>query len=136
MPSAKAHVPTDRASRYLVQLCKHLNHQGRHLRHRPRTHRPESDVGTGAGAGAGHPAFQAQLTWDDNDATIDFGQGRCTVHAAAETLAFRADAEDEQTLHHIEQLIADHLARFSRRNPLTVCWEASEEHDTRTGMSG
>jgi hypothetical protein len=31
MPTADARVETDRASRYLAQLCQHFSHQGRHL---------------------------------------------------------------------------------------------------------
>jgi hypothetical protein len=129
MPSAEANVATDRASRYLVQLCKHLNNQGRHLRHRPRSHQP------GGGAEAEHPAFRARLKWDDNDATIEFDQGRCSIHASADTLAIHAEADDAQALEHIERLISDHLARFSRRSPLTVRWEPLEDGDTRTEIS-
>jgi hypothetical protein len=33
--SSEAHVETDRPSRYLGQLCRHFNHKGRHLSHRP-----------------------------------------------------------------------------------------------------
>ena len=36
---AEAHVETERPSRYFVQLCKHFDNKGRHLRgHRPRNH--------------------------------------------------------------------------------------------------
>ena len=38
MLTAEAHIPTDRPSRYLAQLCKHFANKGRHLGHRPRTH--------------------------------------------------------------------------------------------------
>jgi hypothetical protein len=33
MPIAHAAVETDRAARYLNQLCKHFGNQGRYLRH-------------------------------------------------------------------------------------------------------
>ena len=36
MLTTEAHVETERASRYLVQLCKHTSQMGRYLRHRRR----------------------------------------------------------------------------------------------------
>jgi len=128
MPSAEASVATDRASRYLVQLCRHLKNQGRHLGHRPRMHHS-------GGATATHPAMRARLEWDENDATIEFDHGRCTAHAAADALVLRAEADDRETLEHIEQLISDHLIRFSRRSPLTVTWQPTETDGTRAGES-
>lgn len=57
MLTAEARVETARPSRYLVQLCRHFSHQGRHLRHRPRAHL--------IGDGQAHPEAQAHVEWSD-----------------------------------------------------------------------
>ena len=97
---AEARVATERSSRYLVQLCRHVNlvAQG---------HRPE---------------MQAQVEWSDDRGLISFGWGRCTLSADPGVLILRAEAADEETLHQLEQRIADRLEQVGRRDRLTVTW--------------
>lgn len=118
MPSATAHVATDRPSRYLVQLCRHLANNGRHLTHRRRTHH-RADAPS-------HPATQARVEWSATDGSADFGWAHCTLRAADGLLTLRAEADDEQNLQHVQNLLTEHLDRFARRNPLTVHWEPTE----------
>lgn len=115
MLTSEACVETDRPSRYLVQLCRHFNHQGRHLPHRPRTHH--------GGEWHAHPEGQAQVEWSETHGTVNFGWDQCTMQATPDTLTLRAEAADEETLQRIQGLLAGHLNRFGRRDDLTVNWQ-------------
>ena len=113
MPTAEAHIPTGNPGRYLSQLCRHAQ-QAHRLPHRPRSH-------DGGGA---HPRPQVQqLDWSETQATISFGQGRCTVQAAPGTLILRAEAADEEHLQQIQQIVAADIERFGQRDHLTVSWQ-------------
>jgi hypothetical protein len=102
---AKASVATDRSSRYLVQLCQHI-----HLV----TQR--------------HPQMQAHVEWSDDHGVISFGLSRCTLRADPGVLTLRAEAPDEESLHQLEQRIADRLMQVGRRDHLTVTWAPPESN--------
>ena len=70
MPASQAHVPTSRASRYLAQLGKHGTQMSRPALHRPRGH-----------ADGGPPPAVRHTRWTGTDGVIDFGWGRCILHA-------------------------------------------------------
>jgi hypothetical protein len=96
---AEANVETERASRYLVQLCQHLHKAGR-----------------------AHPQMQAHVEWSDDHGVISFDWGRCTLRALPGVLTLRAEASNEDTLHRLEQRIADRLQQVGRRDHLRVTW--------------
>lgn len=100
---AEARVETERSSRFLVQLCRHVKHLAR-----------------------AHPQMQAHVEWSDDRGVISFGWGRCTLRAEPGALTLRAEAPDEESLQRIEQRVADHLERFGRRDHLTVTWTPSQ----------
>jgi hypothetical protein len=111
MLTAEAHIPTDRPSRYLVQLCKHFANKGRHLGHRPRTHTlPEL------------PPDQIQVEWTDSEGLLRLPWGQCTLRALPGTLQVRVEADDQENLERLQDLVSTHLARFSKRDPLRVEW--------------
>lgn len=114
MLTAEAQVETDHPSRYLVQLCRHFNHQGRHLRHRPRTHL--------VGDAQAPPGIQAHVEWSDTDGIVSLSWGQCTMQATPDTLTLRAEAADEENLQRVQDLVAGHLERFGRHDHLTVNW--------------
>jgi len=62
--SSEAWVRTERASRYLVQLCRHGSQMGRYLQHQSRAH----------GDGDALPAVEA-AQWSDTDGIITFAGG-------------------------------------------------------------
>lgn len=94
MLTSEARVRTERAGRYLTQLCDHGGKMRLASFHRRTGHQSH-------GGGEGPPAVQhAQST--DTDGVIDFGWGRCTLHATAEELVLAALAEDEQGLRRIQ----------------------------------
>lgn len=107
MPTAEARVPTDRASRYLTQLCRHTNQMGR-MRH----------------AGSGPQVRHTESS--DTTGTVHFGQGTCTLTAEPDALILRVDADDETTLRQLQDGITRRLETIGRRDRLTVTWPASD----------
>lgn len=114
MLTSEARMHTDRASRYLTQLCDHGGKMRLAAFHR----RPSHQVHAG---GDSPPAVQHARS-DGTDGVIDFGWGRCALHATAEELVLTAQAEDEQGLQRIQDGIAARLERIGRRDRLTVDW--------------
>jgi hypothetical protein len=113
MPIAEALVETDRASRYLVQLCQHANQMGQH--HWPRAR------------GGGHvPPTVEHVESSDTHGVISFGEGRCVLQAAAGVLTLRAEAADKDSLRKLQDRIAHRLETMGRRDQLTVTWHSSD----------
>ena len=97
MLTAEARVPTDRAARYLHQLCSHASR----LRH------------------AG-PSAEAT---SDTTGQITFGTARCELTAGPAALTLRVTADDEEQLRTLQERVAHTLERVGRRDGLTVVWE-------------
>ncbi len=95
----EARVATERSSRYLVQLCRHVKLMARM-----------------------QPAMQAKVEWSDDRGVISSRWGRCTLHADPGVLTLRAEAADEASLQQLEQRIAGRLQQVGRRDRLTVTW--------------
>jgi hypothetical protein len=114
MPSSYARVPTSRASRYLIQLCNHGSLMSRLARHRLH--------GRGQGHGDGGAAPAATASSAGTEGIIDFGWGRCTLHATTGTLTLHAEAGDPQHLQQIQDGITARLHRIGRRDQLIVTW--------------
>lgn len=100
---AEARVETERPSRYLVQLCRHIDQVAQT-----------------------HPQMRAHVEWSDHHGVISVGPGRCTLRADPAVLTLRAEAPDEESLHQLEQRIADRLEQVGRRDRLTVTWAPPE----------
>jgi hypothetical protein len=116
MPSAEAHIPTGKASRYLAQLCQHAGKMGRPYRHRPRVH-----------AGGAPPEIR-HAEWSEIDGSLDLNWGQCTLHAGKGALILRACAPNEDDLTRVQDLLAARLERFGRREQLKVMWQPVEEY--------
>ena len=110
MPSFYARIPTTRASRYLIQLCQHGSLMSRLPRHRRGGHGP----------GGLPPAATASSA--GTEGTIEFGWGRCTLHATADALTLHAEADHQQHLEQIRDGISARLERIGRRDQLTATW--------------
>jgi hypothetical protein len=120
MPILEAQVATERASRYLVQFCKHAAAMGGGG-HTPRMHLH----GTMA-----RREVQVAAEWSDTRGTVTFTPwGQCTLTAEASSLTVRVEAVDEDGLDQIRDVITRDFERFSRRNPLTVTWHQPETPD-------
>jgi hypothetical protein len=115
VPTADAHIETERPSRYLVQLCRQVSHQGRN-RHLPRSdHRGDTHERP--------PETQVHVEWSDTQGIVSLPWGQCTMQAIPSTLTLRAEASDEENLQRVQDLVTGHLDRFSRRDRLTVTWD-------------
>ena len=117
MPILHAQVQTERASRYLVQFCKHAAAMGGGG-HSPRMH---------LHAPMARREVQVTAEWSDTSGTVTFTPwGQCTLTADAGTLTLRIDAADEDGLAQIRDVLDRDLQRFSRRDPLAVTWQRPE----------
>jgi hypothetical protein len=117
MPILQAQIQTERASRYLVQFCKHAAAMGGD-RHTPRMHLHETMT---------RRDVQVAAEWTDSSGTVTFTPwGQCTLAADADTLTLRIDAVDENGLAQIRDVITRDFERFSRRDPITVTWRWPE----------
>ena len=115
MPAAEARIPTPNAGRYLARLGQHAGKMGSRLHHQPRNHT----------YGGAPPAIRA-ARWSGTDATLDLDRGRCTLHAEPGLLMLRAEADSEDNLTQIQDLIARRLQNFGRREHLTVTWQPAQ----------
>ncbi|HEY0448621.1 DUF2218 domain-containing protein [Actinophytocola sp.] len=111
MLTAEAHVPTERASRYLVQLCRHASQLGQH---RPRLHVRDDTHAP--------PAVQ-HVEWSDTHGTVRLNRGQWTLEATQDTLTLRAEATSETELRRIQDLLAGRLEKIGGRDHLTVTWQ-------------
>lgn len=100
MPTSEALVTTDRAARYLQQLCSHASR----MRH--------------GGAQAG---ITAEAT-SDTTGRITRGTAYCDLTAGPTALALRATADDEQQLRALQDAVTRTLERIGRRDGLAVRW--------------
>lgn len=113
MPSADARIDTDRPSRYLVQLCRHASAMGAGHSH-------------GGHAGAAHQQIQATAEWSEDQGLIRLVPlGQCSLVASPGVLMLHIDAETENDLVQIRQLLTADLHRFSSRDRLEVNWKSS-----------
>jgi hypothetical protein len=109
MPSAEATIATDKAGRYLTQLCQHASQATHRL---ARLH---------LGRGQDRPEVR-NVASTDTDGTLQLSWGTCTLHAEPGTLTVRADADDADDLQRLQDLVARDLERFGHREHLTVTW--------------
>lgn len=113
MPILNAEIQTERASRYLVQFCKHAAAMGAGG-HTARMHL--------------HPTMargevQVAADWSDTLGTVTFTPwGQCALTADGDTLTLRIEAADEDGLTQIRDVIDRDFERFSHRGPLIVTW--------------
>ena len=109
MPAAQSRVSTDRASRYLGQLCEHLNLVG----HKSRRH---------GGAGSGRGPDVQRVEWIDGRGVIEFPFGTCELTAAKDGLTIRLTADDADALQHLQDMFKARLETIGRRDALVVDW--------------
>lgn len=111
MLTAEAIVETDRAGRYLTQLCRHAGQMRAHVGHRPGGHEPPE-------------VEDVELSGDRGVLTLAIG--RCVMEAGPAALTLTAEAEDEESLARIKSLITARLEKIGRRDGLQVRWGTEE----------
>lgn len=110
MLTAETTIQTTNASRYLVQLCEHatkVGHGLRHLHTRMSHARPEV----------------LAVDWSDTHGILTLSWGRCVLDADPTTLTVRVEADSEENLRRVQDLVAADLERFGRRDQLSVTWQ-------------
>jgi hypothetical protein len=115
VPSIEARIDTDRPNRYLSQLCQHASamngSSGPRLRARLHA-QPVQDVTL---------SVQAECTADTGVLTFSPG-ARCSISATSNLLTVRIDADTDQILQQVRDVITRDLERFGRRDGLIVAW--------------
>lgn len=124
MQTAEARIETARASRYLVQFCRHASQMGQHLHHRPRLHQ-----------GGGAPPEMRHVEWSDTHGIVDVGWGRCMLQAAPDALTLRAEATDEDNLRRLQDLVAQRLETIGRHDQLIVTWQRPDAPTAQPGAA-
>jgi len=112
MPISEARIATDRAARYLAQLCDHLGH----LEHGGLTGHTHRD-------GHGGPPVVRVVERTDDRAEIEFDWGRCELAASPDTLTVRVQADDTGAVTAGEELIGRRIETIGHRDHLRVTWQ-------------
>ncbi|ALV33080.1 DUF2218 domain-containing protein [Streptomyces sp. CdTB01] len=118
---AEARVETERASRYLDQLCRHAQQMGRHPHYRPGAH---------GGDDTHRPPEVRHVEWSDTDGTVRLSLGRWILQATPDALVLRVEAAGEEDLQRMQDLIAARVEKIGRRDHLSVTWQQSEAPGT------
>jgi hypothetical protein len=118
MLAAEARVETERATRYLTQLCQHV--QSIYSKRGPRSHARRMPP---AGHGQGRPAEPPHVEWTDTQGKVSAGDAAITLTAIPDALILRAEADSEESLQQAQALVTGLLARIGRRDRLSVTWQ-------------
>jgi hypothetical protein len=108
MLTAETIIQTTNASRYLVQLCQHATKFSHRLRHLHTTRERPEVLG---------------VDWTDTHGTLNLSWGQCTLDADPTTLTVRVEAQTEERLRQVQDIITADLERFGRRDGVTVTWQ-------------
>lgn len=109
---AEATVRTPRASRFLVQLCRHAEAMGGRAQHLHGGDHERPEV--------------VRVEWTDDAGLIEFTWGRCTLRSTADELVVELDVDGADRLRVIRDLLTADLERFGQRDGLKVSWQGVE----------
>ncbi len=115
MITAEADIRTEHAAGYLERLCGHagkMGAAGQRLGHRPRSH-----------ARGGDPPEVRHVECSGTEGTVSLIWGQWSMRASPGLLAVRAEADDEESLRRIQDLLTARLQKSGRREHLTVDWQ-------------
>jgi hypothetical protein len=113
MPTAEARIETERASRYLVQLFRHLEHlssPSAHLSH------------GGTDGGMSTRPDVRHVDYSDTHGTLRLNMGQFTARATSDALTLRVEAADQVSLLRMRELLGGRLELMGRRDELVVTW--------------
>ena len=128
MPAVEARIETGRSSRYLTQLCRHVDSiYAERGSHGERPGLAQGRNAQGRNAQSRHaqdrPAEPPRVVWTEAAGTISFGDGTITLMADPAALILRAEAGSDESLQRAQELVTGLLARIGRRDGLTVTWQ-------------
>ena len=96
MHLSRAEVPTEHATNYLRQLCRHWAHK--------------------------YPVEFDATPGKDNHGKITLPKAYITLMSAPAALSVYLEIPDEADQSHMEEVVAEHLQRFGFRETLTFHW--------------
>jgi hypothetical protein len=108
MYTAETRVTTDRATRYLAQLCEHLSAIGQ-------SGPSQADRHIGPGN-----APTVECTTDHG--LVRIGDAQFTMDATPDALALRAEAPDQAELERVKRMLTQRIQSIGRRDNLSVHW--------------
>jgi hypothetical protein len=111
MLTTEARIETTNASRYLVHLCRHATKIGAHFR--PGHTRP--DV--------------LDVEFSETHGTLELSWGRCVLDADPAALTVRVEADTEEHLRGIQDIVEADLERFGHRDGVRVTWRRASAGD-------
>jgi hypothetical protein len=108
MYTAETRVTTDRATRYLAQLCEHLSAIGQ----------------SGAGQTDRHigPANAPIVEWTTAHGLVRIGAAQFSMDATPDALTLYAEAPDPAALDRVKYMLTQRIQSIGRRDNLTVHW--------------
>ena len=118
MPAAQARIETEQATRYLTQLCQHV--QKIYSTRGPLSH---ARYARQAGHARGRPAEPPRVACTDTQGTVSFGGAEITLTAEPSALILAAEAGSDASLQRAQDLVTGLLTRIGRRDRLTVAWQ-------------
>lgn len=71
---------------------------------------------------ASHLGRKLAVREEGEDRVLDFRTGSCLLHPADGVLELRAEADSEEGLTRIEEVVGSHLERFGQKRALSVTW--------------
>lgn len=71
-----------------------------------------------------HFSKKIEVQYDEAQGLAHFPWGRCILTALEEGIRFACEAEDEEKMTQVRNVIDSHVVLFSRKTPLKVVWEA------------
>ncbi|GAA5011096.1 DUF2218 domain-containing protein [Actinopolymorpha pittospori] len=113
MLTAEARIETERASRYLVQLFRHLEHLSGPSAH-PSHGGTDGEMST-------RPDVR-HVDYSDTHGTLRLDMGQFTAAATSDALMLRVEAADEASLLRMRELLGGRLELMGRRDELVVTW--------------
>jgi uncharacterized protein len=69
-----------------------------------------------------HFEHKLPVSYDKEHGRIEFESGVCSISAAPDLLALRAEASDEERLGRVENVVVRHLERFAFRDQPEIRW--------------
>ncbi len=73
-----------------------------------------------------HFAHKLPVTLEEARGSIAFPMGTCRLEAAEGLLLLRAEAEGDEALERLQEVVGRHLLRFAFRTPPAIDWRPRE----------
>ncbi len=70
-----------------------------------------------------HFARKITAHYEGEKGYIDFRIGTCEITANASTLTFHVEAENVENLSRVEQVVVEHLLRFTPGDEIQISWK-------------